>query len=151
MVEFLSCDTKAFRCKATSSCYRWACGFYVMNNVMLDLTLSNVGLSQCRELREKGEEGVRRVLLDMREPARCRRKIREIREETIHSEMCGRVRQSPTPRINHKNKMLQEVCTQNSLLHIGHNKHPTEGAVKTDVECAGAYTIGHNTRTINSL
>ena len=39
--------------------------------IMLDRMLSSAGLSQCRELREKREEGVRSVPLYMREPIGC--------------------------------------------------------------------------------
>ncbi len=64
MIEFLTCYAKTFGCESTSSSgYRPACGFNVVDNVMLDRTVGSTGLSQSRKLEEKREIGVRRVLL----------------------------------------------------------------------------------------
>ncbi len=54
VVEFLTCDAKAFGCDTTrSSRYGWTCGFDVVDYVMLDWTIGSAGLSQRRELGQK--------------------------------------------------------------------------------------------------
>ncbi len=47
--------------------------------------------------------------------------------------------------------MLQEVSTQNGSFDISEDKNPAKRASKSKVERAGAYTIGRNVRTVNSL
>ncbi len=62
VIEFLFCDLEAFECETTGVWrHRRPCGLYVVEDIMLDRTISSTGLGQGGEIGEKGKVGVRWV------------------------------------------------------------------------------------------